>query len=391
MREGPGLTDFSLVLGGPLYQLFLRAHLSGNALEHLRLRILVISALAWLPLLLLSAFSGHIEGGVDVPFLHDVEAHVRFLIALPVLIGAELLVHTQMRPIVGQFVERGVVVPADVPGFNEAVDSTMRLRNSVVGEVVLFVLVYTLGFWVWRSQIALDTATWYAIPEGEGTRLTPAGYWYVLVSLPVFQFVLLRWYLRFFLWFWFLWKVSRLDLRLVSFHPDRAGGLGFLARSLQAFVPVLIAQGAALAGLFASQILYGGHTLLEYKVEVVSFLALFVVTTFSPLLVFTPQLARVKREGLTSFGTLASRYVRTFEHKWMRGKTADDELLGSADIQSLADLGNSYAVVREMRPIPFGLDDIGRLVAATAVPLVPLLLTIFSPEELIMRVIKVLF
>lgn len=64
---------------------------------------------------------------------------------------------------------------------------------------------------------------------------------------------------------------------------------------------------------------------------------------------------------------------------------------GSGDIQSLADLGNSYAVVREMRAVPFGLDDIARLAAATAAPLLPHLLTIFSPEELIMRVIKVVF
>jgi hypothetical protein len=60
-------------------------------------------------------------------------------------------------------------------------------------------------------------------------------------------------------------------------------------------------------------------------------------------------------------------------------------------IQSLADLGNSYAFVRKMHPVPFGLEDISRLAMATAAPLVPLLLTIFSPEELIMRIIMVLF
>ena len=67
------------------------------------------------------------------------------------------------------------------------------------------------------------------------------------------------------------------------------------------------------------------------------------------------------------------------------------ELLGAADIQSLADLGNSYAMVREMRSVPFGMDDITRLAAVTATPLVPLLLTVFSPEELILRIIKIVF
>ena len=40
--------EFSLVLGGPLYQLFRRAHLSGDALELLWRRIFFLSAIAWL-------------------------------------------------------------------------------------------------------------------------------------------------------------------------------------------------------------------------------------------------------------------------------------------------------------------------------------------------------
>ena len=37
--------DFSLVLGGPLFQLLRRSHLSGNALELVRRRVIVISLL----------------------------------------------------------------------------------------------------------------------------------------------------------------------------------------------------------------------------------------------------------------------------------------------------------------------------------------------------------
>jgi hypothetical protein len=81
--------------------------------------------------------------------------------------------------------------------------------------------------------------------------------------------------------------------------------------------------------------------------------------------------------------------------KWLRPDSgSSDELLGAADIQSLADLGNSYALVRDMRPIPFGLEDVSRLAAATAaplLPLLPLLLTIFSLEELIIRIFKTVF
>jgi len=122
------------------------------------------------------------------------------------------------------------------------------------------------------------------------------------------------------------------------------------------------------------------------------FIAFFVLAILGPLLMFTPAMARAKRKGLADYGLLAQRYVENFEQKWVVDNPAPfEELLGAADIQSLADLGNSYAMVRDMRPVPFGLEDISRLAAATAAPLVPLLLTILSPEELIMRIVKIVF
>ena len=103
-------------------------------------------------------------------------------------------------------------------------------------------------------------------------------------------------------------------------------------------------------------------------------------------------MARARRQGLADYGLLAQRYVESFQQKWVRGDpSTSGELLGAADIQSLGDLGNCYALVRDMRPVPFGLDDITRLAAATAAPVLPLLLTVFSPEELVVRVVRLLF
>jgi hypothetical protein len=390
LEESP---DFSLVLGGPMYQLLRRFHLSGPALEALYRRIWVITLVAWLPLLVLSVLGGHALGGASqLPFLHDIEAQVRFLVALPVLIAAELIVHLRIRTVVRRFVERGIVIPEDRPKFEAAIDSAMRLRNSVQVEIGLLLLVWTVGGWIWRSQIALGSSSWYAAPEGGQLNLTSAGYWYAFVSIPIFQFVLLRWYFRLFVWFRFLWQVSRLDLHIIPTHPDRTGGLAFLGKSAFAFGPILFAQGVVLAGLIASRVLYGGESLLSFKMEAVGLIGFFVLFILGPLSMFTPQLSRAKRQGLGDYGLLANRYVEEFERKWVKGERAGaDEFLGSADIQSLADLGNSYAVVREMGVIPFGVSDITRLVAATAVPLLPLGLTVFSLEELVVRLVKVVF
>jgi len=383
--------DFSLVLGGPIFQLFRRSHLAGDHLELLPRRIAIITVVAWLPLLILATFDPPPASIKGISFFHDVEVHVRFLVVLPILIGAELLVHLRIRPVVRRFVERRIVLPEDLPRYHAAIQSAVRLRNSIPAELTLLLFVYTFGLWLWSSRIGLDTSTWYAMPGGRW-HLTPAGYWYVFVSIPVLQFILLRWYMRLFIWFRFLWQVSRINLNLIPTHPDRCAGLAFLGKSAYAFGPILFAQGAMLAGLIASRVLNRGESLLSFKLQIGGFVAFFVFAILGPLLMFTPRMASARRKGLADYGLLAQRYVQSFEQKWvLRDLASSEELLGAADIQSLADLGNSYALVRDMRSVPFGLEDISRLAAATAAPLVPLLLTIFSPEELILRIIKVVF
>jgi hypothetical protein len=357
-------------------------------------RIVVITLIAWPPLLLLSALGHHLAGAsVKLPFLRDIEAHVRLLVALPVLIAAELLVHSRIRPIVKAFLARRIVRQQDLPKFVAAIDAAMNLRNSVPLELGLLAFVYSVGEFVWRSHVALlSTSTWYAIPQGGHLHLTVAGYWYVYVSIPIFQFILLRWYLRLFIWFRFLWQVSRLDLHLIPTHPDRAAGLAFLGKSAYAFSPILFAQGALLAGLIASRVLHEGAKLLSFKMEAIGLIAFFLVFVLGPLTMFTPQLAGAKRKGLGDYGLFASSYVEAFEKKWVvRDPSADDELLGSGDIQSLADLGNSYALVRDMRAVPFDMQDIVRLAAVTAIPLLPLGLTMFSFEQMLMQILKTLF
>lgn len=383
--------DFSLVMGGPIYQLFRKTHLSGDSMELLGRRLTVFLLIAWLPLALLSVLGSWVGGLGLLSFLRDIEVQVRLLVALPVLIIAELVVHLRVRPAVRAFVERRLVLPGDIPRFQDAIESAVRLRNSISVELGCFLVVYTFGLWFWSSRATGEISTWYSLSGGPW-RLTPAGFWYVFVSIPIVQFLLLRWYLRLFIWFRFLWHVCKIELNLIPTHPDRCAGLAFLGRSSYAFGPVLFAQGAMLSGLIASQVLYRDERLVSFKMQAGGLIGFFVLVILGPLLMFTPQMMRAKRKGLADYGLLAQRYVERFAQKWIvQGSDSSSELLGSADIQSLSDLDNSYAVVRDMRPVPFGIQDITRLAAATAAPLLPLLLTIFSAEELIARIVKILF
>ncbi len=386
--------DFALVLGGPLYQLFQRAHLAGSALELLRRRVVALTAVAWVPLLLLSLAEGTAWGGrVTLPFLHDVDMHVRLLLALPLLVVAELLVNQRLGPTVRKFVERGVITDAARARFDACIDSAMRLRNSITAEVLLIASVYVVGVgFIWRTQAALDVPTWYGATMGGRLQPSLAGWWLGCVSLPLFQFLLLRWYFRLIIWARFLWQVSRLELTLVPTHPDRCGGLGFLALVGHAYVPLLLAQGTLLAGNLSNKIFYAGAKLPEFKVEMIGLVAMMLFAVLGPMLVFAPRLAAAKRAGLGEYGALAQRYVRDFEEKWLRGGApAGEPLVGSADIQSLADLGNSFEVVKGMRLVPFTLQTVLQLAVVTLAPVVPLTLTMISLEELLTQALRMVF
>ena len=384
--------DFSLVLGGPLYQLLRRSHLSDDALTLVHRRILAGVLITWLPLLLLSAWEGRAWWGTtQVPFLLNVEVHARFLLAMPLLVVAELVVHARMRRALLHFLSRDLIRAADRPRFNALIGSAMRLRNSLVVELGLVVLVYGVGVFV-RRYVSVDANTWAAGSGSGFTNLSLAGWWHTLVSVPLFQFLLLRWYYRLFIWTRFLWQVSRIELQLMPTHPDRAGGLGFLANIVYAFTPVLLAHGVLLAGLIADRIFFEGAKLPQFTVEIFSVVGALVFIILCPLIVFGGQLSRARRAGLGEYGVLAQRYVRQFDAKWIRGDREPAEpLVGSADIQSLADLANSFDVIRTMRFVPFSKETVFQLGVVTVAPLLPLTLTMISFEELLKRLLGAVF
>jgi hypothetical protein len=383
--------DFSLVLGGPLYQLWRRLHAAGPTLDLLVRRVIAIPLVAWLPLLVFTVFEGVAIGHVvPVPFLYDLDAHARFLVAIPLFLLAEVLIHQRIRLVVRQFVDAGIVTPEVLPGFRAAIDRAMRLRNSLAVELVLAVGVFGFGWMFWTEMSSLATSTWYAIVDPAGRRFTLAGRWYTHVSIPIFQFLLYRWYLRLFVWFLFLWRVSRLDLRLTPTHPDRAGGLGFLASAPIAFAPVILAQAIVLSALIAGRILFQGETLNAYRYVIAAFVILQLVLVLGPLCVFAPMLLALKRRGRREYGALAARYTREFHEKWIEGAPPDEPLLGSADIQSLADLANSYEVVRGIRAVPFGRDTIIQAAVPALIPFAPLALTVVPAEEILKKLMGML-
>jgi hypothetical protein len=381
--------DFSFVMGGPLFQLFRRLHLTGDALELAVRRVVVLTAFAWLPLLALSVLQGRAVGErVAVPFLLDIETHVRFLVVVPLLVAAELIVHRRVRSVVGQFLQRDLIPPPARARFDAAIGSTLRLSGSMVAEVAILALVYSAGILIVWNRTALDASTWYATPVDGGKTLSLAGVWLVAVSLPFFQFLLLRWYYRMFVWVWFLWHVAGLDLRVVPTHPDRLGGLGFLSLIPSAFAPLAVAHGALVAGWIANRIFFHGGALPDFMAEIIGVTILMLCVVFGPLLVFTGKLFDAWEEGELHYGPLAARYAHEFEVKWLNpGPAPREPLLGTRDIQSLADMGRVYATVQTMRFAPITRVALAQLLVATLGPIAPLVLTMMPLGELVRRLL----
>jgi hypothetical protein len=353
-------------------------------------RVLVLTLLAWLPLLLLSLMDGRAFAGVSIPLLSDIETYARFLVAIPILLIAENASQATLPNIIRQFRERGIVAGSE-DRFDAAIQSAVRHVNSVTAEIAMLAMAVIVAPWLWRNGLALHTDTWYADAQGEGISLTKAGTWLVHVSVPMFQFLLLRWYYRLAVWWWFMWKLSGLPLHLAAVHPDRSGGIAFLGDGCLAFMPVLFAQGAVASGLIATRVLFDGADALEYRGAVVMFMVCLLGSVLIPMLFFSRVLSSARRQGMRRYGWLASVHSREFEGKWFNGTLSTEQSpLGNADMSSLADLAGAGEIVRGMRPVPIGLRTSLALVGAAAAPFAPLVLTVIPFNELLHEAVKLL-
>ncbi len=146
-----------------------------------------------------------------------------------------------------------------------------------------------------------------------------------------------------------------------------------------------------LSAVVGSRIVFHGGTLATFQYEIAAFCIVQLLLVLGPPCVFTKTLLELKRQGRREYGVLAARYTSEFHEKWIEGRApAGEPLLGSSDIQSLADLANSYTVIGEMKPVPFGRETMVQVIAAAAIPLLPLALSIVPADEILKRLLGLL-
>ena len=384
--------QFSLSAGGLLYlvQRWIRGPESPDF--PIPTQILIAATLLWLPIVLLSLFEGTFSGtNVAEPLISDIVPHVRLLIAIPLLLVADLAIDPAAHSAVRNLEISGVVQRAELPRFQTALKNMHGARDSVWPDVVIVLLAF--GFiWLFKpgygdAAVKAAATSWaWTVKDGE-VGYTVAGWWYLLVSGPMFQVILFRWFWRYAIWTGFLFRVSRLPLTLQPAHPDLAGGLGYLGVAQQSFAAVFLAFTTVASSTIAHDLLSEGNALRDSRPEIIVMVIGFVAFIYAPLLFFSKQLFMARRSGLNEYGSLGYKLSEAFQEKWSKQneEAIGKDLLGSTDPSAMADYSATYDNVRSMRLIPTTLKGVLVVAGILLAPFLPLALIEFSLQDLLGR------
>jgi len=378
--------DAPIFVGGPPLRSQFRLGLATPLRPNVVFRMGAVVLLGWMPLLILSMVDGW---PAISSFLTDYNAHARYLIAAPLFIAAEGSCLPRISALVENFRRTGLVAPVDHALFNHILQDTHRILTSAWAETAMVVAAYGLVFAAYLHVPLVTMPEW--VYNARFGRLTPAGWWAVLLSLPLLLTLILGWMWRLLVWTGFLWRVSRMNLRLVSSHPDGAAGLGFIGYSSQAFSLLACAIGVLGAGHVAKVVGHGA-SFDSNHIFILCFVAGVVLFLNAPLLVFMRHLLYAWRLGTQEYGVLAEHFGREFERKWLnRMQPLDSKALEQPDFSAATDL---YQVVDRsygMRVLPIQLKSLIMLALATVLPFIPVALMSVPFDVVVSKLLHLMF
>ncbi|WP_424361069.1 hypothetical protein [Methylocystis parvus] len=372
------LEHFSL-LGGPFFKL-------GETLGLVRGRSntvpsgIALAGLCWVVLVALAFANG---GAEELFTLPAIAVHARLLLAIPLLFVAETALDAKLEEFVALLVRSGVAGAKALPELEAEADRLYDRAHSWLPDAVSLAAALAVTFLGRSTGVSAEVETGRALHA-----LPLAGAWYWYFCLPLFRFLLFRWIWRLLLWWSLLSRLAKMDLNLSAAHPDRAGGLGYLETVHTRFAALAIAISVTVAATFAEEIAVGEETLSDIYPTLAATLILNVALFIAPLGLFLFKLRACQEKSLRDYGALGARYVQAFELKWLKDASQDEPLLGTADLQSLADLANSVEVVRKMRLAPISVRLLATIGVAAALPLLPLLLFEYPLADLVKMLFK---
>jgi len=342
----------------------------------LPLRAAWLALFAWIPLLALGlAHQAATPGSrVVLRILREPAVHVRFLVAVPLLVLGERVIPPTLARAAKHFVVAHVI--DDCAYYREILERARNPRGRWLVDPIAFVVAEAIAYATRNSILRIEMIAWTHASGDVHQALTWPGLWYMFVGLPIFIFLSIRWLYRWGVWGLFLFRATRLDLKLYPTHPDRAGGLGFLAGSSSIFGLVIVAWSSVEASILATELARGvisataaHRTIFAFTVGV---LAIF---TF-PHCFFVPRLFWLRRRGAQEYGAFGQRIVASIHERWVEGDQSqrtipvDEREAVKLEAGTLADFGTSFDVVRSTRVIALNPRALFSLLAACLLPMI---------------------
>jgi hypothetical protein len=381
MNQVPNTKDFAFASGGIIWKILDRSRFEAKPIRKQIFFVFGLMILCWLPIAGLSLFKLG-WNSFYLLFIRDIATHVRFLIVMPILLFTRRSFNNSFNKTIGFIHETKIVDVNNQHAFEKAMVSIEKWRSSKVVDFVIIVLVYSSFYFQETNRINMthSYAPWHLVDE----KITAAGWWYLVLSLPVLQILLYRWLYTILLWIIFLRKISRINLNLSALHPDGAGGLGFLQYTQLSFFPVALAFSALTAAVINNAIIFSGVSIVEYKIAIASILIFVLLLFVLPLLLLLPLLAKVKRRYFMLYSLESWPFARKYEEELHAFYLTEEE---KPDASWHVDLIGSFEATRDMKIILIDKTVLLAFTAAVVLPLLPVVAQQVPLKEILVNLL----
>lgn len=361
--------EFLASHGGPFYELQRRLKLlHDHALMSAR-RAVIFVGVAWgIPLVLGLPKSLSLDISNGLTYLTDASVWARFFIAVGAFVLAEQQVEQRLQKELRQVISAPVIAPSSFPAAANAVNQALKRRNSHVAEIVCLLVALFATAVVARHQYVVDHSSWAVVAAPGGNTVTLAGWWSILVSVPLFWFLVLRGLWRHLVWSLLLRRVARLELRLVSTHPDGKGGIGFLGDYPNAYMTAVFGVSCAVAATVAQNLLHETATLTNITILMVGWLVVILALFAFPLSAFSGPLFQLKQAAMARLGAQSTRYHRMAERKLIGGNVVASDPSEVEEVQDIADPTKQFELSRKMSSVLLSRSALLPVSAAALLP-----------------------
>jgi hypothetical protein len=218
-----------------------------------------------------------------------------------------------------------------------------------------------------------------------------SGNWAGYISVPLFQFIILRWLWRYIIWLYFLHSLSRNRLNLQPTHPDRAGGLGIIIQIQKYFCFLFVALSTVVSGELTAQLINDPQSFPAIRNEGIGYIVICFLLLILPLFFFTGILIKTKHQGLLKLSDLGASMSNKFEKEWINEKSIENKVTESiVSTSTIQDYSTIYRSLQQLQPVPISVKDLSFIMFLLFIPYIPILFVHFSVGELFQKLLGLL-